>query len=197
MPGESEKKPLAAFEIPIVGLKVGTYQYEFAVDDAFWAHFAHPDLKKGAFTVQLVLTKSERVLTLDFEVKGAIELICDRSLRPFLMPLHLQEQMLYKYGQELEELNESVWQIPAEQESINVAQHIYEFIGLAVPMKKIHPDVRRPEDDEEADELLGDESFLVYSSDEETETQTSEDDDEPADPRLAALKKLKQGNHLN
>lgn len=194
MRGQSGKS-LVAFEIPIVGLKVGTYQYEFTVDDAFWAHFAHPDLKKGAFTVHLSLNKSERVLTLDFAIEGAIELTCDRSLRRFEMPLQLQEQMLYKYGQTVEELNESVWQIPAEQESINVAQHIYEFIGLAVPMKKIHPEVRRPEDDEEAEELLGDESFLVYSSAEEEDTRP---DNEPADPRLAALKKLKnKGNHLN
>lgn len=187
---------LEEFTIPIFGLKNGSYDYSFKVDEAFWSHFDNPDLAEGDFTVELKMRKDERVITLDFSIQGAMQLTCDRSLKVFSEPLHLQEQMIYKFGSQQEELSESLWQIPFSQESINVAQHIYEFIGLALPIKKVHPDLRHPED--ETEDLLGDEVFWVYSSEEDdSETENPKAEQEPADPRWEALKKLKEGGNLN
>ena len=66
--------------------------------------------------------------------------------------------------------------------SLELGQYIYEFIALAIPLKKLHPRFQ-----EEADE--GDaEGKIVYSSSAEpTETKNGEE----IDPRWNILKKLK------
>ena len=66
------------------------------------------------------------------------------------------------------------------EEKINIGEFIYEFITLAVPLKKLHP---RFEDELEED----DEPEMIYTSQDEEET----DDSQETDPRWEALKKLK------
>ncbi len=189
------QKSLIAFEIPIMGMKEGIHHYHFQVDEDFWAYFDHPDFKRGDFKVHLELERTERLMHLYFDIEGSIELTCDRTLRVFWEPLHLQERLMYRFGATAEELSESLWQIPHEQEAISVAQHIYDFIGLALPMKKLHPDVRLTE--AEADEA---DAFLVYSSHATEQTSTEEEEEEPAppqDPRWAALARLQAKNNNN
>ena len=117
-----------------------------------------------------------------------MELVCDRSLETFEHPLDFTEKMIYKFGSEVKEIDESVMMITRDTPSINVAQLIYEFILLALPLKKIHPDYRN-ELDEEDNELEGgfvylDEAFTGDSTEEKESTT-------PVDPRWEKLGKLK------
>jgi len=75
--------------------------------------------------------------------------------------------------------------ITRDTPKVNVAQLIYEFILLALPAKKIHPDHRNELDDEE-DDLDG---LYVYI-DSEKESEESEDEDINVDPRWEKLKNL-------
>ncbi len=179
------EKHLEVFDIPIQKLKNGEHTFTFQITDAFWEHFEHPDIQKGEFEVKLKLEKSDRVLNLDFDIVGTVNLICDRSLRGFVEKIRLQEHVLFKFGQNHEELDVSVFEIPYDAERINIAQLLYDLIGVAVPMKKIHPELR-----DETDEELDEDGFLIYSSqaDEDTTEETI------ADPRWAALKNLKNKN---
>jgi len=60
---------------------------------------------------------------------------------------------------------------------------MYEFIGVEIPIKKLHP--RFQEEENEDDETNG---KLIYTS--STDTTSGEDDDQ-IDPRWEQLKKLK------
>jgi uncharacterized metal-binding protein YceD (DUF177 family) len=60
---------------------------------------------------------------------------------------------------------------------------MYEFIVLAIPIKKIHPDLK---DEEENDD--GSNVKIVYS----TSTEKEEKKEEEIDPRWEKLKKLKK-----
>jgi uncharacterized metal-binding protein YceD (DUF177 family) len=98
--------------------------------------------------------------------------------------------MVYKYGSEEKEIDENVFMITRDTPVINVAQLIYEFILLALPLKKIHPDHRNELDDEE----LEVEGGYVYIDDElesEDENPESTEEIKPVDPRWEQLKKLK------
>jgi uncharacterized metal-binding protein YceD (DUF177 family) len=67
-----------------------------------------------------------------------------------------------------------------------VAQYIYEFIGLAVPMKKIHPRLAAEQYEET------EEGILVYRSAGEADGAEGDDESEgdDVDPRWQILKNL-------
>jgi uncharacterized metal-binding protein YceD (DUF177 family) len=117
------------------------------------------------------------MINLRLRIEGEVELTCDRSLDTFLFPLKVEETVLYKFGEENEEVSEDLQIIRWDTERINLMQVIYDVINLAVPLKKLHP--RFDEDDEE-DELI----FSTRGEEEEELPKTE-------DPRWEALRKLK------
>ena len=111
-------------------------------------------------------------------------MICDRSSEPFNYEISLEERLLLKYGESLEKVNDEVWIIPGGHQTINVEENIYEYISVAIPMKKLHP--KFGDDDSEGLEL-------IYSSGESLEEDNSSE--ETTDPRWEALKKLKNSEN--
>ena len=141
-------------------------------------------------TAVVLLHKSEVVSQFDFHIKGPVRLICDRSLEEFEHPLEVEQTLLVRYGQEDLELDVNVLQIVPETQYINIAQHLYDYIGLAVPMKKLAP--RFIEEDKEREDDPEAEGLLIYSTGSEGDDNEDDDDEDgPIDPRFAALKKLK------
>lgn len=171
---------LKDYSIDIFGLKNSKYNYQFYFDNKFFELFENSPIEKGKGSVELTLHKSYTFIKLDFYINGNIELICDRSLDKFLFPLDLENSMILKFGEENKELTDEIEMIPWESQSINVAQFIYEFIGLAVPMKKLHPRY------EKEDEWHGDMIFTTRDENQEEKKEKTE-----IDPRWNVLKDLK------
>jgi uncharacterized metal-binding protein YceD (DUF177 family) len=191
-------KLIKAYEIDVIRLKDGRHAFKFEVGDKFFEYYQANDWLNGAnIGVDVNLTKTVSVMEVDFHIHGTVNLTCDRSLEPFDEPLDLHEKVVYKYGPVEEEISEDVFMITKDTPSVNVAQLIYEYILLAIPAKKIHPDHRTEadeEDDEEYDSEV--EAFLVEIEEEEDEDEERvSDDEEPSeekvDPRWDILKKLK------
>ena len=90
--------------------------------------------------------------------------------------------MIYKLGHGNEELSDEIMMIDKDSQVINIADLLFEFISLEIPMKKLHP--RFVTDEETEGEL----EAIYFSEEEEGE---SDDQEEETDPRWAALKKLK------
>jgi len=179
---------LRDFDIGILHLKNGVHHFVFEVDEAFFEeHFAYRPFERGNFQAEVVLEKTERLLEFRFDIQGDMVLVCDRSLEEFSEPIRRQEVLHFRYGmgEEIKELSEELYEIPQHLQSLNLAQFIFEFIALAVPMKKLHPRFR---DEEDMDET----GIMVYQSESEEESEDTPADDQPADPRFAALRKLKK-----
>lgn len=180
-------KNLDELNIAIFSLKNQEHQYSFDLEDSFFASFENSLLEKGNFKVNLLLTKSESMLVLDFDILGKALLICDRSLEEFWQEIEAKNKIILKFGEKAEFVTEELEIIPRGTIHINVAQYIYEFISLAIPLRKIHPKFR--DEDSEEDEL-------IYSSDTDIEEidkeETNLDEEENLDPRWADLKKLKK-----
>ena len=177
------------FDIEVVKFKEGLHEVDFPIGDAFFQQVEGNDLlDKSNLTVRVKVDKGANLIELTFHIGGKVTVVCDRSLETFEQPLDFTEKMIYKFGSEVKEIDESVMMITRDTPSINVAQLIYEFIFLALPLKKIHPDYKN-ELDEEDNELEGgfvylDEAFTEDSA-EEKESTTS------VDPRWEQLGKLK------
>ena len=176
--------PLRAYDIHIVGLDNKRYEYDFTSDDAFFAALEQELITKGAVQTHLVLDKSETLIRLDFHIVGTVEQTCDRSLDEYDEPVDTQQVMLLKFGDHNEELSDEIELIERNTATINIARYIFEFIGLSLPMKRLHPRFR-DEDDQDEDEQNG---KLIYRSG--AETNDDADDQPNMDPRWAALRKL-------
>lgn len=180
------------FDIDIIKLSNSVHDYEFDLDSSFFEDFEDSFLHKGTLKVHVSLDKSSTLIKAGFDIEGVVELICDRSLEPFDENISVHESLIFKYGAEFSELTEEIITIPRDLPTLNVAQYIYEFIGLAVPMKKLHPKFRTEEENEEEDESEG---ILIYTTrtaeeaDDEPEPDT---DNEPKDPRWEILNNLKK-----
>ena len=187
-------KFLKTYDIDLIKLKEGKHEFTFKVDDGFFSHFDPNDfVSQGDLTIEVLINKQSSLIEAYFEIKGTVKLTCDRSLEEFDFPLSSFEKIIYKYGPEEQELSEDLFMITQDTQSINVAQLIYEFILLALPAKKIHPDYLEEMDDEDFE---GD-GDLVYISDGKFDnadeiTEAPEDSTEDLDPRWEVLKKLKK-----
>lgn len=166
------------FDIDIFRLSNDVHQFDFEIDQTFFDSMEQELVEKGHIKVQIDLEKNDRFISMDFNLQGTVELICDRSLDPFDFLIDRQQKLIFKYGDQERELSEDMMMITAQTQKINVGQLIFEFIGLALPMKKLHP---RYEDQ-------SDEGQMVYSSQENPE----ESDEAANDPRWDGLKQLKK-----
>ncbi len=165
------------YSVDIFRLKSGTYSFEFGIDTDFFERFEESPVTEASGKVFLTLIKQETLIQaiMDFDV--AVPLVCDRSLREFTYTIDDRHEVLFKFGDEEMEMDDDVYMITHNTQRIDFSQFMYEFIILAVPMKKVHPDL---EDDEEE---------IIYTS--ETEN-TEESESDETDPRWEMLKKLKK-----
>ena len=176
------------FDIEVIKYKEGLHEVDFPIGNAFFQQVEGNDLlDKGNLTAGVKVDKGANLIELTFHIVGKVSLICDRSLETFEQPLDITEKMIYKFGSEVKEIDVSVMMITRDTPSINVAQLIYEFILLALPLKKIHPDYKN-ELDEDDNELEG---GFVYIDEALTEGSTEEKSTTTVDPRWEQLGKLK------
>ncbi|OZI06315.1 hypothetical protein BWI93_21135 [Siphonobacter sp. BAB-5385] len=183
----SNPKELRQYDIDILQLENKHYDFHFEGGNEFFAALDQNLISKGAFKAKVGLDKSSTMLQLSFDIAGSYELICDRSLDPFEEPFQTKEKQILKFGDKAEQLSDEIEIIPWETATVNIARFLFDFIGLTVPMKKLHPRFRTAESDEEDEEATAE--ILVYSS-----AKPDENAEPEVDPRWEALKKLKNGS---
>lgn len=169
---------LREFQIDIFNLSLKQHEFEFEIDNRLFGIHEQNIVEKGSGRCKLELDKSATMMTLRFHIEVSVELTCDRSLDQFDYPIEVDEQVIIKFGEDNYTLSEDVLVIKNDTANINISEYIYEFIMLAIPMKKLHPRYEETEDEENS---------LIYTSESE---ETSEESEE-VDPRWEALKKLK------
>ena len=173
---------LNTYNIDIFKLRNTTHVYDFEVKSSFFKVFEDREITEGKATVIAQIKKSELMLEMNMRIKSKIKLTCDRSLDTYDYQLETNNNIIFKYGDNWEELSDEIVIIPRDEQRINVAQYIYEFIRLAVPMKKLHPRFVR---NEQGDGSLHE---LVYCS---SEKEKKNRVNEGTDPRWEKLKAIK------
>ena len=143
-------KELSKYNIDIYGLEDKQYAYEMESGDAFFQELEQDLIEFGHFKTHVELNKSATMIQLNFHTVGSVTLTCDRSLEPFEEPIDQDDRIILKFGDHNEELTDEIEIINRNTTRINVARYIFDFIALALPVKKIHPDLR---DEELTDEI--------------------------------------------
>ncbi len=171
------------FGVNIIGLSPGKHQFEYELKNGFFAQYGTESIANGNLKADVTVNKHETFIECFFAINGTVEVTCDRSLDNFDLPLQLNRMLVYKFGDEDKEISEDVQIIHRDTATLDLGQPMYEYIVLAIPLKKIHP--RFGQEDEETET----EGKLIYST--ETETETEKEEEKPIDPRWEKLKKLK------
>ncbi|HEX5168528.1 MAG TPA: DUF177 domain-containing protein [Cyclobacteriaceae bacterium] len=174
---------MEAYRVNIVGLSNKVHHFDYELGDDFFEHYGSDLISKGSFIVKVMINKHETFLEVNFEIAGTAKLICDRSLEEFDYPIKTKKMVVFKYGDEDQEISEEIIMIQRDTVSLELGQFIYEFIGLAVPMKKLHPRFDGEDDNNDDDDA----GRIIYSSD----SGTGNDTQDEIDPRWEKLKKLK------
>ena len=134
-----QKSILNTFKIDIFRLENKQYVHEFEGKDDFFEALDQELIQKGNFKSTVVLNKNETMIQMVYKITGSVELTCDRSLDLFDFPVDITQKMILKFSDHNEEITDELVLIDRNTQYINVAQDIFDFIGLQIPIKKLHP----------------------------------------------------------
>ena len=162
--------------IPISGLALGSHSYQYEIADDFFADRDYSEIQQGKVAVSLDIDREETMLTLQFGLKGTVRVACDRCADEFDLPIADEREFFIKLGTENAEETDDVAVVAPDAHDFDISSLIYEFIILAIPMHRVHPEGE-----------CNPEVIAMLNADPEP----ADADEDSIDPRWAALKDIK------
>ncbi len=169
------------YTIPLSGLKEGRHNIDFEIDNKFFEKFEESEVKEGSLVANIALDKMSAHADLAIRISGTVRVCCDRCLEMFSHPVFCENRLLVKFGQNQDETDPDILYLPFGESELDMQQHLYEFIMLALPIKRVHPN------DEEGNSTC--DPIMLKKLDELIVDEESE-----TDPRWDELKKLMNNN---
>jgi len=175
-----------SFNIPFKNAKLGLHEYQFQVDDQFFKDYESKAIEKGNFDIKVLLDRKENMLDLEFQISGTIDGPCDRCLAELKIPMKAEERVVVKFDDFGKEDTDEVIYIGTEETNLNVADLIYEFVSLSLPISNTI-------DCESNDYKYCDQKVLDYFDElEEQAEQVEEEEKKEAQSKIwDALKDIK------
>jgi len=167
--------------ILLSGLKEGHHTIDFEIDKEFFEKFEVSEVKEGSLIADIEMDKRSSHLDLVIKISGSVRISCDRCLEMFSQPVSCENRILVKFGKNFEDTDPDILSIPADEYELDLQQHIYEFIMLALPIKRVHPVDKNGESTCDPVMLKKLEELITEG-------------DEENDPRWDELKKLMNDN---
>jgi uncharacterized protein len=127
------------YTIPLSGLKEGRHIYDFEISNEFFELFEESEIKEGEVHVDAELDKRSSYYDLIIRMKGQVRIECDRCLELYDQPVSCENRLLIKTGKKLDNSEPDLLTIPADEYELDICQYLYEFIHLALPLKRTHP----------------------------------------------------------
>jgi len=170
-------KTFGEYIIPIGGLAVGTHEFDYSVDDGFFEGIDYSEIKEGKIDLHVALAKEPKAMTFTFTFKGGVKVVCDRCGDEYMQEIEGENNLYVRYGAEYREESDDVIVIPTEQREFDIHTLAYEYIVLALPIRRVHPD---------------DENGNSTCNPEAIERLKNLQADNAVDPRWKALESLKK-----
>lgn len=172
------------YDIAFKGLAEGLHEFDFQIDGKFFEHFEASLVEVGEVNIKVLLEKRSAFLKLYFNIKGWVELVCDRCLENYSQKIKHSTEIFVKFGEkEFDEGENVIWILP-EEHQLNLAQLMYEFVILSIPLRHIHPKNKNGERECNKEMINKLKNYM----------HTEEEEQAPSDPRWDALKNLKNNN---
>jgi uncharacterized protein len=127
--------------VPLIGLKEGRHAIDFEIGEEFFEEFEESEVKEGSLIAYVEVDKRSTHIDLLIRISGSVKVCCDRCLEMFFQPVDCKNRILVKFGKSIDDSsNPDILSVPVDEHELDLKQHIYEFIHLALPIKRVHPD---------------------------------------------------------
>lgn len=130
---------LERYKIDLKGIADAVVVREFDLDNQFFADVEASEVEGGQVHVILEIKKmtAGEAFELRFRLDGKVVVLCDRCLDEMELDVTSSDKVMVKLGSDYSDDGEWVV-VPEEEGEVNVAWFMYEFVALALPMKRVH-----------------------------------------------------------
>ncbi|HMP94138.1 MAG TPA: DUF177 domain-containing protein [Phnomibacter sp.] len=130
------------YDIAFVGLKPGLHHFEYQIRDKFFAEYDQQDFTNVQATIKVELEKKTGFILLKFDVGGSLQVNCDRCGNQLPLQLWDEFKIVVKLVDNPDEMNDQeedpdVYYISRTESHLHLADWIYEFINLSIPMTRM------------------------------------------------------------
>lgn len=147
-----EKKflPLQPFVIAINGLKQGSTQFDWRADAKFFGNFENSDILDASLDLQVQTSRNTGYLGVECNIKGSVEVVCDRCLENLTLPVDTSFRLSVKFSAAGSEDGEGIVRtdcgdmeivmLPEGEAELDLSQFIYDYVCTSLPMRRVHPE---------------------------------------------------------
>ena len=128
------------FTIPLAGLPFGHTDFQYVINDSFFADRDYSEVKKGVVNLHLGVEKMETMFVLEMSFEGKVVLQCDRCGDDYEQAIADSAEIYLKYGAEKGDEDEDVIIITKNDSEFDLSDLIYEYIILSLPIHRTHDD---------------------------------------------------------
>lgn len=128
------------YNIPLRGIKEGHHTFKFEIDRKFFDLFEGSEVREGELEAVAEVEKCSSHINLDILIYGKVTICCDRCLEVFDHPIECENRLLVKFGHEMDDSDPEIITLSRDDHELDLKQYLYEFIHLALPIRRIHPD---------------------------------------------------------
>jgi uncharacterized protein len=129
-----------SYTIPLIGLKEGLHTIDFEIDKEFFEQFEESEVKEGSLVAVVQIDKRSSHADLVIRISGSVRISCDRCLEMFFHPVDCENRLLVNFGKNMDDIDPDIISVPADENELDLKQHIYEYVHLALPIRRVHPD---------------------------------------------------------
>jgi uncharacterized protein len=169
------------YTIPLIGLREGRHTLDFEIGKEFFEQFEESEIKEGSLIAVVEMDKRSSHADVLIRISGRVRISCDRCLEMFFHPVNCENKLLVKFGKSLEDTDPDIISLAADEHELDLKQAIYEFVHLALPIRRVHPDDKKGNSTCDPEMMKKLEELKV-------------DEDIENDPRWEELKKLMNDN---
>ena len=125
------------YNVDLKGMRVASLDLEFDLDNAFFADIDGEEFQKGAVKAKVMVSKNRDIFDFSFSLAGTVVVPCDRCLDDLAIEVDTENTLRVKLGESYADEGDIVV-VPENEGDLNIAWYLYEFIVLALPMKRVH-----------------------------------------------------------
>ena len=185
------------YKIDLLSSGLGGKTFEYEISDDFFAQIDGL-IQRGSIHTTVACLSAGSIIKFQIHSVGTVIVPCDRCLSDLELRIETTDELNVKLGDEYVDDGECVI-VPETEGYLDLAQFIYEFIVLSMPLTCSHEPGKC--DETMMHELSRHQATRSGEEDAEQEDSTNseaddapmgEDSDEPVDNRWAALKQFKE-----
>ena len=185
------------YKIDLLSSGLGGKTFEYDLSDDFFAEMEGL-VQRGSIHTTVACLSAGSVYKFQIHSVGTIIVPCDRCLSDLELRIETTDDLNVKLGDEYADEGDCVV-VPEAEGYLDLAQFIYEFIALSMPLTCCHEPGKC--DDAMMQELsrhqstrsgIADDGQTDSKDGDVQDESMGEDSDEPVDSRWAALKQFKE-----